>query len=86
MNNAMDLSVRVDEEFGKLLTERGTDIDHMSQKLSASTQQELYRQAMRAVLLEDQSGNWAEGNIHIGDVILLVDSDTRVVRRTILLS
>jgi len=45
MNNAMDLSVRVDEEFRKLLTERGTVMEHMSQKLSASTQQELYRQA-----------------------------------------
>lgn len=80
MNNALSLSLRVDEEFQRLAVERSPNIDNERQNLSFAYNQQLYRQAMAAALEKDKVGNWAGGNIHIGDLILLVDSDTRVVR------
>ncbi|KAK4997645.1 hypothetical protein LTR66_002977 [Elasticomyces elasticus] len=37
-----------------------------------------YRQAIGAVVDEDEGRTWCDGNIRIGDYILLIDSDTRV--------
>lgn len=39
---------------------------------------EAYEMCFKEVIEEDQGRTWAEGNIRIGDYILLVDSDTRV--------
>ncbi|KAK4978475.1 hypothetical protein LTR66_010567 [Elasticomyces elasticus] len=36
-----------------------------------------YRQAIGAVVDEDEGRTWCDGNIRIGDYILLIDSDTR---------
>lgn len=37
-----------------------------------------YAEALAKVLEEDEGRTWAEGNIRLGDYILLIDSDTRV--------
>jgi membrane glycosyltransferase len=37
-----------------------------------------YGQAVKAVLEENDGEAWADGNIRVGDYILLIDSDTRV--------
>jgi len=37
-----------------------------------------YRDALSAVITEDEGRTWADGNIRMGDYILLIDSDTRV--------
>ncbi|KAI1372039.1 glycosyl transferase family group 2-domain-containing protein [Hypoxylon crocopeplum] len=37
-----------------------------------------YEQCLTDVLQEDEGRTWAEGNIRIGDYILIIDSDTRV--------
>jgi hypothetical protein len=45
------------------------------------TQQEergLYDNALAQVVEEDEGRTWAEGNVRVGDYILLIDSDTRV--------
>ncbi|KAF1354804.1 glycosyl transferase family group 2-domain-containing protein [Delphinella strobiligena] len=39
---------------------------------------EAYRNALVEVVEEDQGRTWADGNIRIGDYILIIDSDTRV--------
>lgn len=38
----------------------------------------VYAQALDEVLKKDEGRSWAEGNIRIGDYLLLVDCDTRV--------
>ncbi|OQN97140.1 hypothetical protein B0A48_17237 [Cryoendolithus antarcticus] len=38
----------------------------------------VYRNALAEVVEEDQGRTWADGNIRIGDYILIIDSDTRV--------
>ncbi|WPH01751.1 Hypothetical protein R9X50_00460300 [Acrodontium crateriforme] len=37
-----------------------------------------YRDALAEVVEEDQGRTWADGNIRMGDYILIIDSDTRV--------
>ncbi|KAI1085283.1 glycosyl transferase family group 2-domain-containing protein [Whalleya microplaca] len=41
-------------------------------------EQNAYKQCLAEVLQEDEGRTWAEGNIRIGDYILIIDSDTRV--------
>ena len=41
-------------------------------------EQEAYDVSLAEVLAEEEGRAWAEGNIRVGDYILLIDSDTRV--------
>jgi membrane glycosyltransferase len=69
MNYAMRLSVRVEE----LLT---TVVRHSG--WTQTDENNAYREAMQSVLEERQGEAWADGNIRMGDYILIIDSDTRV--------
>ncbi|KAI0152929.1 glycosyl transferase family group 2-domain-containing protein [Xylariaceae sp. FL1272] len=69
MNYALMISNRVEE---KLI---------QAQRSSTWTQEEeltAYERCLAEILEEDEGRTWAEGNIRIGDYILLIDSDTRV--------
>jgi hypothetical protein len=69
MNYAMQLSVRVEEILTTIPRhERWTQMDENN----------AYREALQTALEERQGEAWADGNIRIGDYILLIDSDTRV--------
>ncbi|KAL8918292.1 MAG: hypothetical protein Q9208_007460 [Pyrenodesmia sp. 3 TL-2023] len=69
MNYAMAISARVEE---KLLTvQRGQNWNQESEAYA-------FEQCLQQVKDEDQGRTWAEGNLRIGDYILLIDSDTRV--------
>lgn len=69
MNYALHVSTRVEEKLA--LVERpkgwGCEDEHGA-----------YGMALAEVLKEDEGRSWAEGNIRVGDYILLIDSDTRV--------
>jgi len=72
MNFALDISNRVEDILCDLM--ENTEKSQISQ----IDQDETYKQALAQVL--EQSGiAWAGGNIRIGELILIVDSDTRVV-------
>ena len=69
MNYALWVSQRVEEKLEKV----GTPVD-WSQDQEAL----VYENALSEVIAEDEGQIWAEGNIRMGDYILLIDSDTRV--------
>lgn len=69
MNYAMAVSARVEE---KLVTVQRGAIWNQEREAYA------FEQCLQQVKDEDQGRTWAEGNIRIGDYILLIDSDTRV--------
>jgi hypothetical protein len=69
MNYGMSVSRRVEEKLDEV--SRGEDWDD-------SKELEVYKSALQAVLEEDEGRTMAEGNIRIGDYILLIDCDTRV--------
>lgn len=69
MNYAMAASSRVEDKLWQVV--RGA-------KWTQAAEIEAYQRCLRAVMEEDQGRTWADGNIRIGDYILLIDSDTRV--------
>ncbi|CAK7242063.1 MAG: hypothetical protein STHCBS139747_003540 [Sporothrix thermara] len=68
MNYALMVSCRVEEKLSQY--QRGPQ---WTQQHEARA----YEHALRAVLAEDGRA-WADGNIRVGDYILIIDSDTRV--------
>jgi glycosyltransferase involved in cell wall biosynthesis len=69
MNYALGVSVDVETKMAAL--DRHDDWNQKDENLAYGT-------ALREVI-EDRSGEaWADGNIRVGDYILLIDSDTRV--------
>ena len=69
MNYAMSVSVRVEEKLARILRQNGW---------SQRDEEQAYRRCLAEVTHEDQGRTVAEGDIRIGEYILLVDSDTRV--------
>ncbi|KAK8210886.1 glycosyl transferase family group 2-domain-containing protein [Phyllosticta capitalensis] len=69
MNYALWVSNRVEE---KLNATARTDSWTVEDEANA------YRSALTEVCEEDEGRTWADGNIRMGDYILLIDSDTRV--------
>ncbi|OTA23999.1 hypothetical protein BTJ68_12745, partial [Hortaea werneckii EXF-2000] len=69
MNYAMWVSVRVEEKL--------KDIQRHEQ-WTQEDEAQAYREALNQAVEEDQGRTWADGNIRIGDYILIIDSDTRV--------
>ena len=69
MNHGLTISVRVEEKLAELQRRNRWD---------DSDETAAYQECLQAVLDEDEVRTWAEGNIRIGDYILIVDSDTRV--------
>lgn len=75
MNFALNLSQRVENHLEQLVNAR-LEADGAT-TISEETQGELYDQAL-AQTLEEEPLAWAEGNVRVGEIILIVDCDTRV--------
>ncbi|KAJ4372949.1 hypothetical protein N0V83_003240 [Neocucurbitaria cava] len=69
MNYALRLSVRVEDLLSEI--ERGED-------WTQEAENAVYERALDTAMTECEDEAWADGNIRIGDYILLIDSDTRV--------
>lgn len=78
MNYCLDFSLRVEDELLRLLDERAHERGCSSDDLSVEDEDELYERAMNTMLEKDEGRTWAAGNIRVGEIILIVDSDTRV--------
>ncbi|KAG5956990.1 hypothetical protein E4U57_002110 [Claviceps arundinis] len=68
MNFALMISCKVEEKLQAI---------HRPYEWSQHDEAQAYEQALKEVLEEDGRA-WADGNIRVGDYILLIDSDTRV--------
>jgi cellulose synthase/poly-beta-1,6-N-acetylglucosamine synthase-like glycosyltransferase len=70
MNYALGVSLRVEDKLA------GIDRDPA---WTVTDEEEAYQTCLFEVTHEEQKGQaWADGNIRIGDYILIVDSDTRI--------
>lgn len=69
MNYTLMVSNKVEGKL--LLVERG-------EGWSQEDEYSAYDECLAQVLAEEEGRAWAEGNIRVGDYILLIDSDTRV--------
>jgi hypothetical protein len=78
MNYCLDFSIRVEDELSRLLTQR--QVERLSEDdITIEEENELYDIAMKKVIESDQGRTLAAGNVRLGELILLVDCDTRVV-------
>ncbi|KAF3058252.1 hypothetical protein GL218_05601 [Daldinia childiae] len=69
MNYALMVSNRVEDKLVQI---------PRSPDWTETDEQAVYNHCLSEVLREDQGRTWAEGNVRMGDYILIVDSDTRV--------
>jgi membrane glycosyltransferase len=69
MNYAMWVSNRVEDKLNALERHEGWTQEHEAAA---------YHDALVEVIDADEGRTWADGNIRIGDYILIIDSDTRV--------
>jgi hypothetical protein len=76
MNYGLDFACRVEEKISELIT--GREIG--SENMPHNDYEVLYDQALNAIIAVDQGKTMAGGNVLLGEIILLVDCDTRVVR------
>jgi cellulose synthase/poly-beta-1,6-N-acetylglucosamine synthase-like glycosyltransferase len=69
MNYGLNLSCRVEEKLMQI---------YRSSDWTQGDEAQAYERALKEVVRDDQGRSWADGNIRVGDYILLIDSDTRV--------
>jgi hypothetical protein len=75
MNYCLDFSNRVEDELLKLISQR----EESSENVTLEEENQLYDRALDTVLNADDGRTMAAGNVRLGEIILLVDCDTRVV-------
>ena len=69
MNYALSVSARVEDKLASI---------HRPSTWCQEDEAEAYGNCLQQIIAEDQGRTWADGNIRVGDYILIVDSDTRV--------
>ncbi|KIW10772.1 hypothetical protein PV08_10071 [Exophiala spinifera] len=69
MNYSMNVSARIEDGLARI---------PRHEKRSQQDEDKAYQEVLDQLLKEDQGRTWAQGDVRIGDYILIVDSDTRV--------
>ena len=69
MNYAMAVSAKVEDKLAAI---------HRPAQWRQEDEADVYKSCLEQVIAEDEGRTWAEGNVRMGDYILLIDSDTRV--------
>jgi hypothetical protein len=77
MNYCLDFSIRVEDELLRLCAE--FEQQHPEEEIIVPKENEFYSMAMETTIASDEGKTWAAGNVRLGEYILLVDCDTRVV-------
>jgi hypothetical protein len=77
MNYCLDFSIRVEDELLRMIAEY--EQENPEVEVTVAKENELYAIAMETIMESDQGRTWAGGNVRLGEIILLVDCDTRVV-------
>jgi hypothetical protein len=80
MNFGLEFTLRVEDELLRLLQARAEETECREDEIDVEEENSLYNLALETILKRDEGRAWAEGNIRMGEIILLIDCDTRVVR------
>ncbi|KAJ5986604.1 hypothetical protein N7451_010969 [Penicillium sp. IBT 35674x] len=78
MNWGLAFSNKVEDEMARLTVMECQQRGCAPETLTVDDDDRLYRLALDNMLAADENRTWAEGNIRIGELILLIDCDTRV--------
>jgi len=69
MNYALNVSNRIEEAMSAV---------HKEGSWNQDDEDALYQQCLAQIIEDDEGRTWADGNLRVGDYILIIDSDTRV--------
>ncbi|KAH8889228.1 hypothetical protein GQ53DRAFT_723412 [Thozetella sp. PMI_491] len=78
MNYCLSFSLRVEDELLRLFTEFSEHEGRSQESFTIEEEDELYQLAMQTVLEADGGKTMADGNVRMGEIILIIDCDTRV--------
>lgn len=78
MNYALDFSVKVETEFLRLMEERAVAQKCTTEDIPLEVETELLEMARNEILSHAGGRLFSEGDVRIGEIILIIDSDTRV--------
>ncbi|EMC92654.1 hypothetical protein BAUCODRAFT_151069 [Baudoinia panamericana UAMH 10762] len=78
MNYCLDFAGRVEDDWLARIEAECEKRGCTQDQLTIQEEEELYDQAREAQLEKDGGRTWAAGNVRMGEVILIIDSDTRV--------
>lgn len=79
MNFGSRLSLRVEEIMDEVRPAFPEDPEEQAKWIwTAEDEKEIYEESLAKALEESEGIAWAAGNIRIGELILIIDSDTRV--------
>lgn len=84
MNYCMDFSIRVEDKMIELIDAACHSHNCQRHELPQGLEETLYKEAFTLEIERDNGNTWAGGDIRIGDVILIIDSDTRVPQDSLL--
>lgn len=80
MNYCLSFSLKVEDELLRLMKEKSEIEGRATEDFSLEDEAYLYELALQTIIEGDEGKTLAEGNVRMGDIILIVDCDTRVVR------
>lgn len=79
MNYCLDFSIKVEDELLRLIEAVCTETQKSFDEVTVEEENVLYQKALESIIDQDEGRTWASGNVRIGDIILIIDSDTRLV-------
>ena len=79
INYCLEFTLRVEDELLRLLKDKSEAEGRPQEDLTVEEEDVLYQTALDTALETDEGRTWAEGNIRMGEIVLLIDCDTRVV-------
>ncbi|KAF4631583.1 hypothetical protein G7Y89_g6539 [Cudoniella acicularis] len=85
MNYCLDFSIRVEDELLRLIGNFCAETEREEGDLTIDEEEALYKQALATCIEQDEGQTLAGGNVRIGEIILIIDSDTRVPEDSLLL-
>jgi len=85
MNYCLDFSIRVEDELLRRIAAYCAAEGKTEEAMTQEEEDTLYKEALDAIIALDEGRTWAAGNVRIGEVILIIDSDTRVPENCLLM-
>jgi hypothetical protein len=77
MNYCLDFSIRVEDKLLSLIADHEQQFPE--EEITVAKENELYDIAMKEIIDSDEGRTLADGNVRLGEIILLLDCDTKVV-------
>lgn len=83
MNYCLSFSMRVEDELARLIKAKAYAEDRDPEGFTVEEEEKLYAEALNNMLEKDGGKTMAAGNVRVGEIILIIDCDTRVVSNPI---